>query len=238
MSIGFSVFPGWKEIFERQKEMIIKGAELGFSEIFFGIGRGVHTKSSVEAIKYAKELLKIANSLGYYSFVDINPEILRELNASPSNLQIFIEAGFSAVRVDCGFSVDDILKMKGIGIELNAYEFPPDKIEYLLKNVDPEKVKATHNYYPVKGSGLTISKLIEKSKPFVDAGIPVGAFVSVPSVKSDTTVEELREKMPGESARVLFSTGVISRVLIGDAHPTDEEMEDLARAIKQLPPPS
>lgn len=230
-SIGFSVFPGWKEIFERQKEMILKGEEVGFSEIFFGIGRGVHTRSSIEALANAKELLKIANKLGYYSFVDINPSILEELGASPRNLSIFKEAGFSAVRVDCGFSVDNILKIRDIGIELNAYTFPEDKIEYLLRNIDPEKVKATHNYYPVIGSGISIKELIEKSKPFVKSGIPVGAFVSVPSVRSDTTVEELRDKNPGESARILFSTGVISRVLIGDAHPTDEEMIDLSKVL-------
>ncbi|AWR93941.1 MupG family TIM beta-alpha barrel fold protein [Acidianus brierleyi] len=231
-SIGFAIFPGWKEIFERQKEMIIKGEDLGFSEIFFGIGRGVHTKSTLEAIKNAKELLKIANKLGYYSFVDINPEILAELNASPDNLGIFKAVGFSAVRIDYGFSIEKILRMKDIGIELNAFDFPQDKIEYLLDHIDPERVKATHNYYPVKGSGITISQLVEKSKPFVNAEIPVGAFVSVPSVKSDTTVEELREKMPGEAAKVLFSTKVISRVLIGDANPTDEEMKDLSMALR------
>ncbi|ARM75497.1 MupG family TIM beta-alpha barrel fold protein [Acidianus manzaensis] len=228
-SIGFSVFPGWKEIFERQKEMIIKGENLGYTEIFFGIGRGVHTKSTLEAASNAKQLLKIANKLGYYSFVDINPDILNELGASPRNMGIFKEIGFSAVRVDYGFKIDDILKIQDIGIEINPYEFPLDRLEYFLDKIDdPERVKACHNYYPSKGSGISLKELIEKSKPFVELDIPVAAFISVPSVKSDTTVEELREKDPSESAKILFDTGVISRVLIGDANPTDEEMEKLS----------
>jgi hypothetical protein len=226
-TIGFTIFPGWKEIFDKQKEMIIKGEDLGFSEIFFTLD---HTRSTLDAIKNAKDLLKIANKLAYYSFINVNPDILLELKASPDNLSIFKEVGFSAIRVH-GFTIEKILRMREIGIELNPYEFSSDKIDYLLDRIDPERIKATHDYYPVKGSGLTLSQLIEKSKPFVKAEIPVGAFVSVPSVKSNTTVEKLRDKLPGESAKVLFSTNVISRVLIGD-HPTDEEMKDLANVLR------
>ncbi|AWR96910.1 DUF871 family protein [Acidianus sulfidivorans JP7] len=224
-SIGFSLFP--EEIFERQKQMIIKGESLGYTEIFFRIEKSSVVDSSIKA----KQLLKIANKLQYYSFVNIDPDILTELGASPRNMEIFNQIGFSAVRIDRGFKVDDILKIKNIGIEINPNEFPIEKIEYFLDKIDdPERVKVSHSYYPSKGSGLSIKELIERSKPFVEFDLPVAAFISIPSVKRNTTVEELREKSTVESAKILFETGVISRVLIGDANPTDEDLENLASA--------
>jgi len=42
MKIGFSVFPGWKEIKDQQIRLIRKAKEFGFTEIFMGIGPGTH----------------------------------------------------------------------------------------------------------------------------------------------------------------------------------------------------
>lgn len=228
ITIGFSLFPAKREIFGRQKEMIIQGEDLGYNEIFFEIGKPI-----LEVLKYAKELLSIANTLEYYSFVNVTPDILIEIGASPANMAIFKQVGFSAIRIAHGFKISDILKIKDIGIELNPHQFPLEKLEDFLDKIDdPERIKASHNYYSAKGSGITISELVEKSKPFVNLDISVGAFISIPSVQSNTTVEELRAKTPAESAKILLETGVISRVLIGDPNPSREEMENLASIKK------
>lgn len=86
MKIGFSVFPGWKEIKDQQIRLVRKAKEFGFTEIFMGIGPGTHWNTPVsEAFQIAKEILAEAGE--YYTFVDINPEILKVLNSSLKTYQ-------------------------------------------------------------------------------------------------------------------------------------------------------
>lgn len=220
VSIGLSIFLGSREPINKQKEMIIRGEELGYTELFFEV-------ENTELLRYARELLSIANKLDYYSFINVTPELLLKVGASPANMNFFKQLGFSAVKLS-NFRLDDILKVKEIGIELNPSKFPVEKLKYFLDKIDdPERVKASHDYYP-KGRGIKLSELVEISKPFASLDIPVAAFVCVPSSKVNCTVEELRDKNPSEAARVLLETEVIDRVLIGDRNPTDKDLEELS----------
>lgn len=228
ITIGFSIFLTRRDLLSRQKEMIIKGEDLGYSEIFFELGKG----EILEALKYAKELLSISNKLEYYSFINVNPDILIQLRVSPANMGFFKQIGFSAVRLSQGFRIEDMLKIKDIGIEVNPLQFPIEKLEYFLDKIDdPERVKASYDYYP-KGAGIKLSALIERSKPFANLDIPVAAFISVPSIKANSTIEELRDKSPIEAAKILLETRVINRVIIGDPYPTDKEIEELSSVKK------
>lgn len=229
-TIGFSIFPGWIEIKDRQIELIKKGRELGYTEIFFGIGPGSHWRTSVtEAFQVAKEILRYAED--YYTFVDINPEILKELNASPKDLSKLKEVGFKAVRPDYGFTKEEIVEMsKQMYVELNPMEITDEEVDYVLKNADPERIKATHNYYPPRYSGMSLDRFERETKRFKERGIKIGAFIDHPNFKLRTTIEMLRDAEPFDSANFLFQ--YVDRVLFGDPIPEEKWLKDVAEVAK------
>jgi Uncharacterized conserved protein len=73
--IGISFAVGRRETVPRTMEIMKKAAELGFTEAWSGVG--------LDTLEIVKEIAKLANSLGYYYFVDINPKVLSDLGASP-----------------------------------------------------------------------------------------------------------------------------------------------------------
>ncbi|MCY0859897.1 MAG: MupG family TIM beta-alpha barrel fold protein [Sulfolobaceae archaeon] len=233
MRLGISIFPGWKEIKSEQMELIKKANEYGYSQIFMGIGPGTHWRTPVtEAFKEAKEYLELANKLGYYVFFDVNPEIFRELSVSPQTVDKFKDYGFSAIRVDYGFSVEQIIEMsKKIKIELNPFEFPLNELDSFLQKVDMEKVAVSHNYYPVYYTAISLSDAVEKSKRFKEKGLSVGAFVDNSKFRLRTTVETLRFKTPGYAGRLLFLAGVADRILIGDPVPYEDDLLSLKNSF-------
>ncbi|WP_338602341.1 MupG family TIM beta-alpha barrel fold protein [Sulfolobus tengchongensis] len=226
--IGLSVFPGWKEIKDEQIQVMRKARELGFSEIFMGIGPGTHWRTGIkDAFEIAKEILKEANRLDYYTFVDINPEILKELNSSPKNLSRFLEVGFRGVRADYGFSKEEIVEMsKQVIVELNPFEISVDELDYVTKFSNPERIKATHNYYPILYSGISKEVFLEKTKLFKERGIEIGAFISNPKFNLRTTLEILRFTEPFDSTNYLFN--FVDRVLIGDPIPDEKTLRQVA----------
>ncbi len=233
MKLGISIFPGWREIKSEQMELIKKANEYGYSQIFMGIGPGTHWRTPVtEAFKEAKEYLELANKLGYYVFFDVNPEIFRELAVSPQTVDRFKDYGFSAIRVDYGFTVEQIIEMsKKIKIELNPFEFPLSELDSFLQRVDIERVAVSHNYYPIYYTAISLSDAIEKSRRFKEKGLSVGAFVDNSKFRLRTTVETLRFKTPGYAGRVLFLAGVADRILIGDPIPYEDDLASLKNSF-------
>uniref|UniRef100_A0A2U9IPK8 6-phospho-N-acetylmuramidase N-terminal domain-containing protein n=1 Tax=Acidianus sulfidivorans JP7 TaxID=619593 RepID=A0A2U9IPK8_9CREN len=231
MNLGFSIFPGWKEIKDEQIKLLKDARELGFSEIFMGIGPGTHWKTPVsEAFEISKEILKVANELDYYVFFDINPEILNTLNSSPTDLSKIKAAGFKGVRVDYGFTKEEIVEMsKQLIVELNPFEITEKEIDFILKNTNPEMVRAVHNYYPLIYSGISRDIFMEKNRIFKERGIKIGAFLSHPKFYLRTTLEFLRFVDPFDSANYLSK--FVDRVLIGDPIPDKETLVKVSTAV-------
>lgn len=40
-------------------------------------------------------------------------------------------------------------------VELNPMEITVNELDYITKNADPERIKATHNYYPSLYSAIS-----------------------------------------------------------------------------------
>jgi hypothetical protein len=227
--IGISFAVGRRETVPRTMEIMKKAAELGFTEAWSGVG--------LDTLEIVKEIAKLANSLGYYYFVDINPKVLSDLGASPGDLGVFKRIGVGGVRADWGFNLEQLATMAnndlGLKVELNASVFPVDELDNLLKLVKkPENLMASHDWYPWEYTGLSLESALAKSKEFHDRGIPVGIFISVKDGER-TTVESLRHMDIENSATILLNSKYIDRVLIGDPLPTNEDLTKVANASKR-----
>lgn len=228
-SIGISFAVGRRDTVPRTMEIMKTAAELGFTEVWSGIG--------ADSLEIVKEIAKLANSLGYYYFVDINPRVLAELGASPGDLSIFKRLGIEGVRADWGFNLEQLAAMAnndlGIKVELNASVFPIDELDRLLKMVKrPENLMASHDWYPWEYTGLSLRRALAKSKEFHIRGIPVGVFISVKDGER-TTIEDLRHMDIENSASILINSRYVDRVLIGDPVPTHEDLVKVANARRR-----
>lgn len=227
-SIGILSQAWRKEKIEELKAIAEMAGKMGFNEIWSGI--------SPQYVEGIKEIANIAEKYNMYFFVDINPDILRDFGASPSNLKIFKELKIGGLRADYGFTIDELIKMAnndlGLTIELNASIFPLEKLDYLVKNVkNIEQLKASHDFYPIKYTALSLEDTIRKSREFKQRGIPVAVFIPTPrEIEGRTTVEMLRGKSTGKSASIIFNTKVIDRVIIGDPFPTEEDLREVVEA--------
>ncbi len=224
-SIGILSQVWRKDKINELKEIAEKAGKLGFNEIWSG--------ADPKYTDGIKEISSIAEKYGMYFFIDINPEILRDFGATPTSLEIFKNLKVGGLRVDSGFPIEDTIKMAnnnlGLKIELNASIFPLDKLDYVVKKVrDIEMLKASHDFYPIKYTALSLEDTIRKSKEFKERGIPVAAFIpSAREIEGRTTVEMLRGKNMGKSASILFNSRYIDRVIIGYPFPTEEELNEV-----------
>ncbi|BCU69968.1 MupG family TIM beta-alpha barrel fold protein [Stygiolobus caldivivus] len=227
-SIGILSQAWRKEKINQLKEVAEKAGRLGYTEVWSGV--------DPQYVEGVREIANVAEKYNMYFFVDINPDILKGFGASPSNLQVFKDLKVKGLRADYGFSVEEIIKMAnndlGLVIELNASIFPTDKLDYVISKVrDIELLKASHDFYPIKYTALSLEDTVKKSKEFKERGIPVALFIPSPrEVEGRTTVEVFRGKDVGKSASIAFNTGVIDRVILGDPFPTDEELSELVEA--------
>lgn len=227
--IGISFAIMRRETVPRTMEIMREAAQLGFTEAWSGI--------SLSSLDTVREIARLANELGYYYFVDVHPVAFRELGASPQNLDVFRKIGVGGIRVDWGFTTEDIAKMAnndlGLKVELNASVFPTHELDKLLKMVkDPGVLQASHDWYPWEFTGLSLRDALRKSREFHERGIPVGIFISVKDGER-TTVESLRHMDIETSATILLNSRYIDRVLIGDPLPTRDDLVKVSNAAKR-----
>lgn len=239
--LGLGVYWGHRDKREKYPKHIKLARNYGFSEIFLGIGylisENVDLRKELEGLK---NFIKLARDLGYYVFSDINPDFLKLLNATTINLEPFKDLGLSGLRLDDEFNVYEIAtiidtaRKSDLWIELNASYFPfkdLDKLMSLIK--DNYMVKASHDFYPPSGSGIPLKDVIYRSSLFKKYGISVGIFVGSSDRHYINTVESLRKYMPEHSAEILYATGVIDRVLIGDPLAPERDLKALSEVASR-----
>ena len=236
---GLNMTFWWREARPRLRELMRAARGLGYSEYFMGIGFLLETSDPSKDMEEMASFNSEALSLGYYAFTDINPDILRGLGASPSNLEPLRRLGFSGVRLDYGFDVDETAAIVreaarlGMWAELNASTTTEEFLAELAKKVPLSNVKASHDFYPLAGSGLTLGQLVEKSLKFKRLGVEVAAFIGSSEMRYRNTVEDLRQWPVGRAAEALFATGVVDRVIIGDPLPPEQDLRDVAEVASR-----
>lgn len=107
------------------------------------------------------EVLKEAKRLNINVVIDVNKNRLLEMEKNGSLKGVY------SLRLDYGFSKEDIVQMykKGYKLELNASVISFDTLEYLKANgVDLTSIRVSHNFYPKKYTGQSFQSVLEKNK--------------------------------------------------------------------------
>lgn len=182
--------------------------------------------------------INAAVNLGYSITADISPKAFTMLGASPSDFSSLEKLGLSAIRLDYGFSPEQIAAIthsSGLQIEFNASTITPTILEQIVTaKADLSKIRACHNYYPRPETGLSFPLFAERSQLFRDYGIPVLAFIPslrcprAPIFAGLPTLEKHRLISSELAAKELLACQLVDGLLFGDPMVPEEELAAVA----------
>lgn len=225
LKVGASLYVGLKEYpIEKNLEYLKLLKEEGVDLVFIS----AHIPEMSPSFK--EELVIICNKaleLGVKVSLDVAKPIMKSLNLP----KVY------ALRLDYGFSLDEIVEMydkqineNGPVVELNASTIDYNDLLYLqAKGVNLSKIRISHNFYPKKWTGLSADDVIKKNEFFHKLGMNV--MIYIPS--SNQHRPPMYEGLPTvELHRELNIYGILStmrylgadEVFFGDAYASCEEL--------------
>ncbi len=175
-----------------------------------------------------KVVLDEAKKKNLKIILDVNKNRLNELEKDKPLEDIY------ALRLDYGFTKEDILKMlnKPYLLELNASCTPKGTLEYLKAfHADFSRIRISHNFYPKPYTGLSYEDVLNKNDYFHQFGLKVICYIPShtgkrpPLYEGLPTIEEQRnadlQAILSEIVKV-HSDGVC----FGDAFASEEELKE------------
>lgn len=235
--LGISVYPEHSTP-EKDYAYMELAAKYGFTRIFTCL---LSASSDREVIK--KEFgafLKKAHELGFEVAADTNPEVFKNLGATPEDLSVFHEIGLDIIRLDGHFDeIQDVLITRnpyGIKIEFNGSS--DTDVERLIRHgADKRNMIICHNFYPERYTGHSQKTFDRFNEKWSALGLTTAAFVSsqqehtfgpwkvyqgLPTLEADRT-------LPIDAqVRHMIACEVIDDILIGNAYASEEELKAMA----------
>ncbi|MHB9146254.1 MAG: MupG family TIM beta-alpha barrel fold protein [Symbiobacteriia bacterium] len=182
-------------------------------------------------------LTRHAAGRGIAVTIDVAPHILDALGAGADRLSALARLGVRRIRADYGFSLADLARLSraagtdGMTVVLNASHpgWKAGLARLSDAGADFAALSACHNYYPRPETGLASTFAAACSRPFLEQGMAVGAFV--PS--SSRRLPPLGEGLPsleahrcagpvGDRALTLLQDGVATAPFLGDMGSAEE----------------
>ncbi|ORU00322.1 Outer surface protein of unknown function, cellobiose operon [Anaerovibrio sp. JC8] len=233
MSNGISVYLGLDNHFDENIALIKKASQSGIKRIFTSL----HIpETNAEVLKAElKEILDTAKECNMDVISDVSPRAMKTLGIAGFSLNNFAELGIYTLRLDDGFTTDDIITMSqndlGIRLQLNASTVTGEFLDKLKSSgTDMTKLEAMHNFFPRENTGLSEEFVYNKTCLLHQYGIKVSAFIPSlhrprsPIFAGLPTLEMHRKTSFDFSLRHLLAIGIDS-VFVGDSLPSDRELE-------------
>jgi hypothetical protein len=241
--LGISVYVGKKSL-EEDLAYISLAKKYGFSRIFTCFM--FINEDTNEFFKKVKTVVSHAVSLDFEVFIDVNPTLLKSLNASYNNLKIFEDLGITGIRLDEGYSgfEESLISYSGkLKVEINASNTA--KLFDNIMSYQPcvPNLVACHNFYPRRYTGLSEETFFNTSISVKKHGLRLAAFVC--SQEPNTFFsQDLMEKLPtleshrdlpiAAQAKELFYCGLIDDVIISNAYASESDLKLLAELNKDI----
>ena len=167
--LGYSVY---LSNFHEMKAPLIRAFEPG-SRIFTSFH--ISEEMDQQYVERTKSMCRELNEIGYKIIGDVSKKTLKQFQCE--YLREFAEMmGISMVRIDYGFSDDEIIEIgKSIPICVNASTVDEKSAEKILKEV--KFVYGMHNFYPRPETGLDGEYFAETNKKLRELGMKVMAFI-------------------------------------------------------------
>jgi hypothetical protein len=165
----FSIYPTDKN--ETRAEVLAVAAQCGEKLLFTSL----HIPESENLKNYLAFLKECYEKDGFTFFADISPLALERLSLSIADVGTLKAFGIVGLRIDFGFSLDDMKKLAagGLKIAINASTVA----EAVVDELKEHNLIGWHNYYPRPETGITERFFLAQSELFLSRGIPVYSFI-------------------------------------------------------------
>lgn len=242
MAKGISVFVGMNYCLNDNMEYIEKAWEMGFTSVFTSLH--IPEANYKRAIEEFKEITTLAKGKDMKVIADISPRAFKYLGADMNNLNAINDLGVHGVRVDFGFTPEEIALFTrnpyGLKIEINASTVTKRFLEeFDGYKPDYSNLQACHNYYPRQNTGLSIKTFLYKSQLLKENKIEISSFIPSlinkrgPIFEGLPVLEMHRYMKPEISAKHLFALGS-DNVIFGDSIPSDEELKAVGKIAEDV----
>ena len=234
MEKGVSLYPGMGHPVPESLTYLQTAKAAGFNRLFTSLH--IPEADPETLLNEFREITSAAAEMGFSVTADISPRTFRLLDVSPSNTSFLAQAGLKALRLDFGFSVEEIAAWtrSGLAVELNASTIDEPALTAIIKaGADPKKIQACHNYYPRPDTGISYELFTERNRLFHSLAIPVAAFI--PSLEHPRgplhaglpTLEQHRSINTVQAAKHLIWDGQVEAVIIGDPLASGAELRQV-----------
>lgn len=243
--LGVSIYPS-KSTVEEDKEYLDKVSKLGYQRIFTSMLEIDGDKD--EVIRKFKEIIEYGNRLGMETTLDINPSLFDQLEVSYEDLSFFKEIGAHAIRLDLGFTgKEESLMTKNpydLRIEVNmssGTNYIDTVMSYQPKR---ENLIASHNFYPMKYSGLSREHFEKTTEQFQRYRLNTAAFVTSQvgkigpwPVQSGLCSLEEHRYLPIEIQVAHYKLmDTIDDLIIGNGYASEEELKKASEMFFSIHP--
>jgi uncharacterized protein len=239
--LGISVYLK-EENRKKNAEWIEKASSHGFRSIFTSLHIPEDNPDTYKEL--LQELGALARTHHMELLADVSPYSLKHLGLDWSTLPQLLEWGLAGIRVDYGFTEDEIVSLsKLMKTGINASTVSESELDsWIEKGLNVENVEAWHNFYPRPETGLDLDFLIERNSMLTSKGITTMAFIPGnetlrgPLFEGLPTLEQHRHASPVFAAAQLKYSGFTDKILIGDPSANEETLKELSLINKGIIP--
>lgn len=238
--LGISVYPE-HDTPENIKKYIDLASQNGFTRIFSCL-LSLKGKSREEIMEEFKDLNDYAHEKGMEVFVDVAPDVLKDLGVAWNDLQFFKDLHVDGIRLDEGFDgmKESLMTCnpQGLKIEVNA-SFGNGYIDNICSHhPDLSHLTTCHNFYPQRYSGLSLKHFRKCNEDIKKHNLPIAAFIGSsapdsfgpwPVHEGLCTLEEHRDLPLDAQARLMIAEGNVDDILIANCYATEDELKEVAK---------
>lgn len=241
--LGISLYPDISDDLIKDKEYLELARKYGFKRLFMCL-LNIDVEKKEFTFQRFTTLCQFAKQLGYEIFIDVSPEIMKELRFSYDDLKEFEKIGTSGIRLDESFNGEIEAKMTNnpynLKIELNA-SVDDQSINHIFKhNPNMNNLTTCHNYYPLRYTGLSINHFIQTTINLKSYGLRVATFIS--SQEEDTfgpwdvneglcTLEIHRDLPIDIQIKHLLAMNLVDDMIIANAYASENELKKCQQAL-------
>jgi hypothetical protein len=157
---------------EEVRSLVLEAAQDRHEALLF---TSLHIPESAGLKAYVRYLGEKHRQRGFSFFADIAPLTLERLSISLDSLSELRDAGIIGLRIDFGFSIEEIkqIAQSGFAIAVNASCVTGEAIDALAL----PQLAGWHNYYPRPETGLTQGFFLRQNALFRERGMPLYSFI-------------------------------------------------------------
>ena len=229
--LGFSVY---LSSFEAQRETLRTHARPG-TPIFLSLH--ISEEFSADYTEKVREMCAFLVELGYRIIADVSVKTVAQFG-QPDLVRLAREMGLWALRVDYGFSVEEIAALAAhIPVVLNASTTAPEDAARIAQA--GELVMAMHNFYPRPETGLDEAFFRASTQALQQAGLKVLAFIPGDTVLRGPlhlglpTLEHHRTLPPSAAFAELALRYGVDGVFLADPGISERELHRIRRLCEE-----